>query len=68
VLESIQELTQSDVPMPTWLQEVFLGYGDPAGATNLPNAPKKVDFRDTFLNWQHLLESFPDKVCITSDD
>lgn len=45
--------------MPTWLQEVFLGYGDPAGATNLPNSPKSVDYRDTFLDWQHLMESFP---------
>ena len=48
--------------MPTWLQEVFLGYGDPAGATNLPNTPQTVDFRDTFLSWDHLLESFPDMV------
>ncbi|KAI5784028.1 P-loop containing nucleoside triphosphate hydrolase protein [Pyronema domesticum] len=60
VLESIQDLTQTDVLMPTWLEDVFLGYGDPAGATNLPNTPQKVDFRDTFLNWQHVLESFPD--------
>ncbi|KAH8154238.1 uncharacterized protein LAJ45_02006 [Morchella importuna] len=61
VLESIQELTQADIPMPLWLQEVFLGYGDPAGAnyTNLPNRPKTLDFRDTFVDWQHLLESFP---------
>ena len=48
--------------MPTWLQEVFLGYGDPAGATNLPNTPQTVDFRDTFLSWGHLVESFPDMV------
>jgi intron-binding protein aquarius len=48
--------------MPTWLQEVFLGYGDPAGATNLPNTPQMVDYRDTFLHWQHVLESFPDTV------
>lgn len=48
--------------MPAWLQEVFLGYGDPAGATNLPNCPKEVDFRDTFLDWEHLLEVFPDLV------
>ncbi|KAI5778893.1 P-loop containing nucleoside triphosphate hydrolase protein [Geopyxis carbonaria] len=58
ILESIQELTQSDAPMPAWLQEVFLGYGDPAGATNLPNRPKTVDFRDTFIDWSHLVESF----------
>jgi intron-binding protein aquarius len=62
VLESIQELTQTDLPMPSWLQEVFLGYGDPADATNLPNCPEQVDFRDTFLNWNHLVESFPNSV------
>ncbi|KAL7273966.1 hypothetical protein RUND412_003147 [Rhizina undulata] len=63
VLESMQELTQADVPMPTWLQEVFLGYGDPAGAhyEKLSYRPETLDFRDTFVNWEHLLESFPDK-------
>ena len=51
--------------MPTWLQEVFLGYGDPAGAhySKLPNQPNLLDFRDTFLDWQHLVESFPGIVC-----
>lgn len=64
VLESIQDLTQADVPMPLWLQEVFLGYGDPAGAnyTKLPSRPKSLDFRDTFIDWQHLLGSFPRMV------
>ncbi|RPB23775.1 P-loop containing nucleoside triphosphate hydrolase protein [Terfezia boudieri ATCC MYA-4762] len=64
VLESIQELTQSDVPMPTWLEEVFLGYGDPAGAhyKNIRSRPTELDFRDTFVDWTHLVESFPGKV------
>lgn len=64
VLESIQELTQSDVPMPKWLQEVFLGYGDPSSAhyKNMPNRPKELDYRDTFIDWSHLVESFPGKV------
>lgn len=68
VLESIQELTQADVPMPLWLQEVFLGYGDPAGAnyTRLPSRPKSLDFRDTFIDWQHLLGSFPGIVSFFS--
>jgi len=70
VLESIQDLTLSEVPLASWLHEVFLGYGDPAGATfkQLPNRLKKINFRDTFLDWQHLVESFPGKIIEPSDD
>lgn len=64
VLESIRSLTLSEVPLASWLHEVFLGYGDPASATykNLPNRVDKIDYRDTFLNWQHLVESMPGKA------
>ncbi len=64
ILETIQSLALSGIPVPTWLQEVFLGYGDPASATysRLPNQLKAVDFRDTFVDWQHLVDSFPSKV------
>lgn len=64
ILKTIQDLATSDVPMPPWLQDVFLGYGDPAGATytQLPNRLERVDFRDTFLDWQHLVDSLPGKV------
>ncbi|KAL2002247.1 hypothetical protein VTN02DRAFT_363 [Thermoascus thermophilus] len=64
ILETMQKLTVSDIALPSWLQEIFLGYGDPAGAryTELPNQVKSVDFRDTFLDWQHLVESFPGKT------
>ncbi|KAL2172214.1 hypothetical protein VTG60DRAFT_7058 [Thermothelomyces hinnuleus] len=70
VLESIRDLTLSDVPLAPWLHEVFLGYGDPAGATykHLPNRVRKVDFRDTFLDWQHLVESLPGKIVEPNDD
>ncbi|KAI4700743.1 hypothetical protein J4E81_003707 [Alternaria sp. BMP 2799] len=63
ILESIKRLTLSDIPAPSWLQEVFLGYGDPASATykRLPNKLNKIDFRDTFLDWQHLIEAMPGK-------
>lgn len=66
ILETIQNLALSDVLVPAWLQEVFLGYGDPNGAsyTRLENSLKAVDFRDTFLDWQHLTESFPGKACL----
>ena len=70
VLESIRSLALSDVPLAPWLHEVFLGYGDPAGATykHLPNRIKKIDFRDTFLDWQHLVESLPGKIIEPSED
>lgn len=64
ILETIQNLTLADVALPTWLQEVFLGNGDPAGASysRLENRIKAIDFRDTFLDWQHLIECLPGKV------
>ncbi|KAI6714255.1 intron-binding protein aquarius [Diplocarpon mali] len=70
ILESIQSLTLSDVPLASWLHEVFLGYGDPAGATytHLANQIKKVDYRDTFIDWQHLIESLPGKTIEPSDE
>jgi intron-binding protein aquarius len=70
VLESIRDLALSDVPLASWLHEVFLGYGDPAGATykHLPNRVKRIDYRDTFLDWQHLIESLPGKIVEPSED
>ncbi|KGQ04566.1 Intron-binding protein aquarius [Beauveria bassiana D1-5] len=70
VLETIRDLVLSDAPLPSWLHEVFLGYGDPAGASykNLPNRIKTFDYNDTFLEWQHLIESLPGKTLEPSDD
>lgn len=52
--------------IPDWLTNIFLGYGDPAGAqytSIVEDNPEafisKVDFKDTFLDSQHLIESFP---------
>ena len=61
ILESIRDLTLSSVPIPAWLQDVFLGYGDPAGATSHDDSGP-LDFRDTFLDWNHLVQSFPGRV------
>ncbi|OXV09032.1 hypothetical protein Egran_03204 [Elaphomyces granulatus] len=64
VLETMQKLTISDIALPSWLQEIFLGYGDPTGAryTELSNRIKSIDFLDTFLDWQHLVQSLPGKI------
>ncbi|KAJ5142989.1 CWF11 family [Penicillium bovifimosum] len=61
ILQTMQKLIVSDMTLPSWLQDIFLGYGDPAGAqyTQLPNRLNTVDFRDTLLDWSHLVESFP---------
>lgn len=70
VLQTMQNLTIADTELPSWFQEVFLGYGDPAGAkyTELSNKVKSLDFRDTFLDWQHLVGSFPGKIIEPSGD
>ena len=70
ILESIRRLALSDVPAPSWFQEVFLGYGDPTSAVyrRLSNRLKSIDFRDTFLGWQHLVESIPGKTLEVGDE
>lgn len=68
VLESIRDLMNEETIIPEWLTNIFLGYGDPAGAqytSIVEEQPEvfipKVDFKDTFLDSQHLRESFPGK-------
>jgi intron-binding protein aquarius len=64
ILESIRQLVISDIPIPSWYQDVFLGFGDPSSASykRLPNKLNKINYRDTFLDWQHLIESTVGKV------
>ncbi|CAG8713817.1 13961_t:CDS:10, partial [Acaulospora morrowiae] len=68
VLETIRDLMQSELVVPDWLHNVFLGYGFPDSAhyTMMPNLPKEIDFRDTFLNYDHLVSSFPEKKIVPS--
>ncbi|TPX36654.1 hypothetical protein SmJEL517_g01341 [Synchytrium microbalum] len=72
VLETIRDLMQSELVVPDWLQDVFLGYGDPSSAHYSKVVVKSAteeggaveltkDWRDTFLSWEHLVESFPSK-------
>lgn len=67
VLETIRDLIRtSEVVVPRWLHDVFLGYGDPRAAhyQNMSSdmIVRTIDFRDTFLDWKHLESSFPGKV------
>ena len=54
VLSSLRSLALApELPsVPVWLQDVFLGFGDPSGASykRLESRLKKVDYRDTFLD------------------
>ena len=62
ILESIRDLTIEYCIVPDWLHNVFLGYGNPSAAqwTNMPDLLEMVDFKDTFLDADHLKDSFPD--------
>ncbi|OLL23596.1 Intron-binding protein aquarius [Neolecta irregularis DAH-3] len=69
ILDSIKQLSKADIVLPDWLEEIFLGFGDPTSAhyTKFPDRPVELNFLDTFLDWQHLTESF-DQVSMKSDD
>lgn len=65
VLESIRDLVgdeETAAAMPSWLHDVILGYGDPKDALHTSmddDCLHTVDFKDTFLDAEHLVESFP---------
>ncbi|KAF9315831.1 hypothetical protein BG003_002627 [Podila horticola] len=61
VLETIRDLMQSDLMVPEWLHDVFLGYGNPNSAhySQVQKQVREIDFRDTFLDMDHLKASFP---------
>ncbi|KAJ9606091.1 hypothetical protein H2200_009052 [Cladophialophora chaetospira] len=68
VLETIQSLVASQTSLPSWLQDVYLGYGDAKSATypSIPDRIESIDYLDTFLDWQHLAESFPERTIDSS--
>jgi len=71
VLETIRDLMNTNTVVPDWLQDLILGYGDPASAhyPNMKNKIPTLDWSDTFLDVKHLRASFPDyKIRATEDD
>ena len=62
ILESIRDLMNEGYIVPGWLRDIILGYGDPGAAQwkNMPNQLSVIDFKDTFLDAQHLKDSFED--------
>jgi intron-binding protein aquarius len=74
VLECIRDLMSTKAVIPEWLLDVFLGYGDPSAAQykNLPKHMREyeIDYRDTFLSWDHLASCFPNRKleCAVSEE
>lgn len=71
ILESIRDLMNETCIVPDWLHDVFLGYGNPSAAqwTNMPDLLETVDFKDTFLNADHVRECFSDyQITFTNSD
>ncbi|OIW01887.1 hypothetical protein TanjilG_31069 [Lupinus angustifolius] len=62
ILESIRDLMNEYCIVPKWLENIFLGYGDPSAAqwTNMPDLLETVDFKDTFIDADNLKASFVD--------
>jgi intron-binding protein aquarius len=78
ILETIRNLMNTAAvgrAVPTWLHDVFLGYGNPSAAhyRNMPGKQveeavpsgdarvwEEADYTDTFLDATHLVEAFPD--------
>ena len=52
-------LSGAEVKVPLWIENILLGYGDPSKCKG-GKKPDILDFSDTFLDLQHLLESFPE--------
>ncbi|KAJ9563645.1 hypothetical protein OSB04_008805 [Centaurea solstitialis] len=71
ILESIRDLMNETCIVPDWLHDVFLGYGNPSAAqwTNMPDLLETVDFKDTFLDADHVRECFSAyEVAFTNSD
>uniref|UniRef100_A0A182U8A4 Uncharacterized protein n=1 Tax=Anopheles melas TaxID=34690 RepID=A0A182U8A4_9DIPT len=61
VLETIRHLMNTECVVPPWLHDILLGYGDPGAAhySRMPDQARVLDFNDTFLDFEHVSNSFP---------
>ncbi|KAI3842568.1 hypothetical protein MKX03_025681 [Papaver bracteatum] len=61
ILEPIRDLVNESCIVPNWLHSMFLGYENSSAAqwTNMPDFLGTVDFKDMFLDADHLRMSFP---------
>ncbi|EFA84916.1 intron-binding protein [Heterostelium album PN500] len=58
IQETIVSLINDDNNLPEWLSNTFLGY--PSDSSNNNAAGKAIDFQDTFISKQHLLDTYKD--------
>uniref|UniRef100_A0A0N5B691 AAA_12 domain-containing protein n=1 Tax=Strongyloides papillosus TaxID=174720 RepID=A0A0N5B691_STREA len=70
VLETIRQLLNTECVVPTWLEELLLGYGDPSSAhyKEIGTAYETLNFNDTFLDSDHVVESFPNNKVIFAEN
>lgn len=69
ILETIRELMNTHCVVPDWLHDIFLGYGDPGAAhySKMSTQIATQDWNDTFLDFDHLKNSFPDLKLVRHD-
>lgn len=67
VLETIRHLMNTYCVVPPWLHDILLGYGDPGAAhySELSDKEPTLDFNDTFIDLNHLKQSFPEHEVLT---
>lgn len=61
ILETIRDLMSETTVIPPWLENIFLGYGDPTTADyrKLNDfSQSRIDFYDTFLDEEHFKDAF----------
>lgn len=70
VLETIRHLMNTECVVPPWLHDILLGYGDPGAAhySAMSNQENTLDFNDTFLDLNHLKNSFPGYEIVEKGD
>ena len=60
VLHAVRSLINTQkLPIPAWLSDVYLGYGDPKNLSTA-HPSEFVDYNDTFLSLEHLSSCFPE--------
>ena len=66
VLECISDLMNDGCAIPSWLHDTILGYGDPRNEHSdaMPSQLRTIDYKDTFLDTDHLKESFPGREVV----
>ncbi|KRZ07965.1 Intron-binding protein aquarius, partial [Trichinella zimbabwensis] len=70
VLDTIRQLMNSECVLPSWFNDLLLGYGDPSVAhySKLEEQFAVLNFDDTFLSVEHVKESFTDDYEIITNE